>query len=120
MSPFTLYSLPSTLQNIDFAFSKIYVLHPDPWPKARHEKRRLLSLEFLNELAAHLAPQGQIIVGTDHTDYFDWTKEQVAKTKLKILNKDFFMPPESGLDTRYQRKNKFGSAKPMYLVLGDK
>jgi len=101
-------------------FSKIYILHPDPWPKARHEKRRLLSAEFLNQLAGHLTPGGQIVIGTDHTDYFNWVLEQVAKTNLKILNRDFFIPPESGLDTRYHAKNKFGSERPMYLVLGSK
>ena len=111
-------------------YNKIYILHPDPWPKARHEKRRLLSAEFLNELAAHLAPKGlppvdlakggRIIIGTDHTDYFEWVLGQVAKTKLKILNDDFFAPPESGLATRYCAKNKFGSEKPMYLILGKK
>ena len=112
---FTLYSSLSTLQNINF--EKIYILHPDPWPKSRHEKRRLLSTEFLDLLAAYLAPGGKIVIATDHTDHFEWVLEQATKTNLKISNKDFFAPPESGLDTRYQRKNKFGSDRPMYLVL---
>ena len=103
---------------VNFGFAKIYILHPDPWPKTRHEKRRLLSTEFLNQLAARLNPKGQIIIGTDHTDYFNWTLGQVKNSKLKIMNKDFFAPPEPGLDTRYQRKNKFGSEKTMYLVMG--
>ena len=38
------------LRNSDSKFSQIWILHPDPWPKARHEKRRLLSAEFLNTL----------------------------------------------------------------------
>ena len=105
------------LNNCPLRFAKIYVLHPDPWPKVRHEKRRLLSAEFLNELAGHLSPDGQIIIGTDHTDYFNWVLEQVKKTALKTINKNFAVPPESDLDTRYQRKNKFGSDHPMYLVL---
>ncbi|MCL2018046.1 MAG: hypothetical protein FWG80_04740 [Alphaproteobacteria bacterium] len=106
------------LSIIDCKFSVVYVLHPDPWPKSRHEKRRLLSAEFLNQLAGHLVPNGRIIIGTDHTDYFNWILEQAAKTNLKITNRDnFTMSPESGMDTRYQRKNKFGSDTPMYLVL---
>ena len=132
----TLKSQLSTLQNINFIFDKIYILHPDPWPKARHEKRRLLSTEFLNELAGHLAPDGQIIIGTDHTDYFNWVLEQVRNSRLGIRNfknnmkstsleyrvssHDFTNPPESGLDTRYKIKNKFGSDAPMYMVLGRK
>lgn len=104
-------------------FDIIYVLHPDPWPKARHEKRRLLQAEFLTYLAGHLTPGGKIIFGTDHTDLFDWTVEMAKKTSLKIANPvigsdyDFLTPPESGLDTRYREKNKFGSAHPSYLVL---
>src|SRR5574344_1650146 len=42
-------------------FSQIWVLHPDPWPKARHEKRRLLQAEFLTMLGTHLTNDGQII-----------------------------------------------------------
>ena len=39
------------LRNTPLQFEQIWVLHPDPWPKARHEKRRLLSAEFLNILS---------------------------------------------------------------------
>ncbi|MCL2538681.1 MAG: tRNA (guanine(46)-N(7))-methyltransferase TrmB [Alphaproteobacteria bacterium] len=99
-------------------FDKIYILHPDPWPKARHEKRRLLSAEFLTELTTHLAPDGEIIFGTDHVDLFKWTIEQIAKTNLKIKNSDFTIPPESGLDTRYKAKDMFGANHAQYLVLG--
>ncbi|MDR1207641.1 MAG: hypothetical protein LBK26_04490 [Rickettsiales bacterium] len=98
-------------------YIRIYILHPDPWPKARHVKRRLLSAEFLNELAARLTPGGEIIIGTDHTDYFEWILSQTAASKLRIANDDFLVPPESGLDTRYMKKNKFGSERPAYLVL---
>lgn len=111
------------LENINFIFDKIYILHPDPWPKARHEKRRLMQSDFLTYLAGFLKPGGQIIFGTDHTDLFNWTLDRVAKTSLEIANPrkgsddDYLTPPEGGLDTRYRAKNKFGSQRPMYLVL---
>ncbi|MCL1902054.1 MAG: tRNA (guanine(46)-N(7))-methyltransferase TrmB [Alphaproteobacteria bacterium] len=98
-------------------FNKIYILHPDPWPKSRHEKRRLLYAEFLNELAAHLDANGEIIIGTDHGDYFEWVLEQIKKSNLKIINKDFTTPPESGLTTRYKNKDMFGRNLTQYLVL---
>jgi tRNA (guanine-N7-)-methyltransferase len=107
----------STLQNVNFVFNKIYILHPDPWPKTRHEKRRLLSAGFLNELANHLTPDGQIIIGTDHADYFEWTLNEIKDSKLRIANDDFTVPPESGLDTRYKKKDMFGANKTQYLVL---
>ena len=53
---------------LDAKFNEIWVLHPDPWPKAKHEKRRLLNADFLNLLGTKLAPHGQIIIGTDHWD----------------------------------------------------
>ncbi|MBQ6011850.1 MAG: tRNA (guanine-N7)-methyltransferase, partial [Alphaproteobacteria bacterium] len=47
-------------------FSEIWVLHPDPWPKARHEKRRLLNHDFLNLLSEYMTKDSSIIIGTDH------------------------------------------------------
>ena len=67
---------------LDAKFNEIWVLHPDPWPKAKHEKRRLLNADFLNLLGTKLAPHGQIIIGTDHWEYFDWITDQVKKTAL--------------------------------------
>ncbi|MCL2737431.1 MAG: hypothetical protein FWE17_01030 [Alphaproteobacteria bacterium] len=107
----------STLNSANLCFAKIYILHPDPWPKARHEKRRLLSTEFLNELAGRLTPAGRILVATDHLDYFDWILEQVKKSKLKIQNSNFQIPPEAGLDTRYKKKDMFGANETRYIVL---
>ena len=107
-------------------FSKIYILHPDPWPKSRHEKRRLCSAEFLTLIGSCLSTDGVIVIGTDHYDYFDWLLEQVKNNsqltihnaQLDADNFDFFNIPEIGLNTRYMVKNKFGSLKPKYLLLG--
>ncbi|MDR0319464.1 MAG: hypothetical protein LBH81_01860 [Rickettsiales bacterium] len=99
-------------------FDMIYILHPDPWPKEKHEKRRLLSTEFLNGLERNLSPSGLMIVGSDHYSYLDWTKTQINDSIFKLLNKDELTPPSSGLSTRYSVKNKFGSPAPRYLVLG--
>ena len=93
-------------------FGKIFILHPDPWPKARHEKRRLLSADFLKTLGGSLSNGGGIIIGTDHTDHYNWIMEQVARTNLKIESRDI-----DAIKTRYQEKNMFGSDGTMYLVL---
>jgi len=47
----------------------IHVFFPDPWPKKRHHKRRLLKAEFVHALALRLAPQGYLHVATDWEDY---------------------------------------------------
>ncbi len=100
------------LRKTDSNFEQIWILHPDPWPKARHEKRRLLSAEFLTTLSKHLSPNGEIIIGTDHWEYFDWILDQVRQTKLtpEIPNLEI-------IQTRYQHKNKAGTSTPKYLTL---
>lgn len=100
------------LRNTDSQFEQIWVLHPDPWPKARHEKRRLLNADFLKLLSEHLSPDGEIIIGTDHWEYFDWIKVQVAQTKL-IME----IPDLATIHTRYQEKNKAGTESPKYMLL---
>ncbi len=100
------------LNNTSQKFAQIWVLHPDPWPKARHEKRRLLSAEFLNTLSNHLTDDGQIIIGTDHWEYFDWIINQVTQTPLSAT-----IPDMDTIQTRYQQKNKAGTSNPKYLVL---
>ena len=100
------------LRNTKSKFEQIWVLHPDPWPKARHEKRRLLSAEFLNTLSKYLLPDGEIIIGTDHWEYFDWILEQLKQTNLTAT-----IPDMEIIQTRYQHKNKAGTTAPKYLVL---
>ncbi|MFQ6745115.1 MAG: tRNA (guanine(46)-N(7))-methyltransferase TrmB [Alphaproteobacteria bacterium] len=100
------------LRENDSKFSQIWVLHPDPWPKARHIKRRLLSSDFLTLLSKHLATNGEIIIGTDHWEYFDWILEQTKSANLHatIANMET-------IQTRYQHKNKAGTDAPKYLIV---
>lgn len=98
----------------DAQFDEIWVLHPDPWPKARHEKRRLLNHDFLNLLSEHLGKNGQIIIGTDHWEYYDWILNELKQTKLKIESTNLDI-----IKTRYQIKNKAGTTAPKYLILNN-
>jgi len=100
------------LRNTDSKFEQIWVLHPDPWPKARHEKRRLLSADFLELLSNHLTNDGEIIIGTDHWEYFEWIENQAKSTKL-VKN----IPDLQTIHTRYQEKNKAGTEAPKYMIL---
>ena len=96
-------------------FAQIYILHPDPWPKARHEKRRLLSAEFLKMLSAFISKDQNIIIGTDHTDYYNWILEQVAHAGLNIKS-----CAHTIIKTKYQEKNMFGSPRTQYLEVTPK
>ena len=93
-------------------FDEIWVLHPDPWPKARHEKRRLLNHDFLNLLSKFMDKESKIIIGTDHWEYYDWIVEQLKQTKLVIKSTEL-----DTIKTRYQLKNKAGTTNPKYLIL---
>lgn len=100
------------LKNVNFA--EIWILHPDPWPKAKHEKRRLLNHEFLNLLSMYIGNSGKIIIGTDHWEYYDWIVNELKQTKLNIKSTNL-----DTIKTRYQIKNKAGTSAPKYLVLGN-
>lgn len=56
-------------------FCRIYILFPDPWPKTRHHKRRLINANFLNMLAAKSVPSAIITIATDHEDYAAWIQK---------------------------------------------
>src|SRR3954468_10367472 len=56
----------------DAALRFVYLLHPDPWPKARHAKRRLVNPGPLDLIAAKLAPGGELRLGTDDPIYCRW------------------------------------------------
>ena len=100
------------LRDSELKFDEIWILHPDPWPKAKHEKRRLLSAEFLNTLGQHLTQNGEIIIGTDHWGYYEWIVDQSQKTNLTRQT-----PEINTIKTRYQNKNMAGTDTPKYLIL---
>ena len=58
---------------------KIYLNFSDPWPKARHAKRRLTSVEFLARYEKILVPGGKVEFKTDNTELFNFSLEQVRE-----------------------------------------
>ena len=57
----------------DAALSRIFILYPDPWPKRRHNKRRVISSETVAELARVAKPGATVRFATDIDDYAGWT-----------------------------------------------
>jgi len=76
---------------------------PDPWPKARHHRRRLVQQDFLDCLDKVLKPGGEFCFKTDHPEYFEWVCEEMETfkkfTKLEWTDDTFFYPK-----TDFQRK----------------
>ena len=63
-----------TVAFLPASLSEVRVFFPDPWPKKRHAKRRLLQPKFVSQLAGCLVPGGRLWVATDWSDYADWTR----------------------------------------------
>lgn len=64
---------------------RIYLNFSDPWPKARHARRRLTSTEFLARYEKVLASEGQVEFKTDNTPLFDFSLEQVKEAGWKLI-----------------------------------
>lgn len=57
--------------------SRLHLLCPDPWPKARHHKRRLVQQQFLTSLHGLLEDGGEFLFKTDHPGYHEWVREEM-------------------------------------------
>lgn len=68
----------------DNFLSAIYVYFPDPWPKRRHQRRRLIQPKFLHVVERVLTPRGRLQVVTDHKDYFDHMLDVVRSSSLLL------------------------------------
>lgn len=65
-----------------------FVMFPDPWPKKRHFKNRLIQNEFLFQLAKTSASHSSLFFRTDHPGYFEWTLTHINQNKLWNLKND--------------------------------
>ncbi len=92
----------------DASLDRVYLLHPDPWPKARHAKRRMMNPGPLDRIAAKLKPGGEFRFGTDHPVYVRWAMMQMDRRRdfawQVEMPSDFLVRPEDWPETRYERK----------------
>ncbi len=99
----------------DNTFQQIHIFFPDPWPKKRHHKRRLIQADFLRQLHRVLVPAepgregvARIHIATDHAEYFDWIQEHVAKVTDLFDRQPFVSPKSAGegemVGTNFERK----------------
>ncbi len=56
-----------------------FIQHPDPWPKKKHHKRRLVRQDFLDALASVLMPDAFVEISTDHLEYANWIAEEFVQ-----------------------------------------
>ncbi|HEY3797251.1 MAG TPA: tRNA (guanosine(46)-N7)-methyltransferase TrmB [Caulobacteraceae bacterium] len=102
----------------DACLSRLYVLFPDPWPKTRHHKRRLIQPDFIAEAARLLTCGAVLRFATDWADYADWTLAQFLATPAFRWTAqradDWRRPWPDHVTTRYETK-RLGDCAPIWL-----
>lgn len=97
-----------------------YILFPDPWPKAKHNKRRLVNQDTLARLARIHKKGGKLLLATDHYDYATWMLEQLHETPYYQWQAesaaDWLTPPQEWVETKYQRKTTAEGRLPNFFT----
>ncbi len=97
----------------------LYLLHPDPWPKARHAKRRMMNHGPLDLIAAKLQPGGEFRLGTDDPTYCRWSMMVMNQRSdfewLAKEPKDFLVRPGGWPETRYEAKARRKGHEVWYM-----
>jgi tRNA (guanine-N7-)-methyltransferase len=102
----------------DACLDLVTILFPDPWPKTRHWKRRLIQREFLDDLARVLKPGGEVRFATDWAHYAAWTLEVFTRDPRFAWTaecaSDWREPWPGHVPTRYEMK-RLGDCAPIWL-----
>jgi len=96
---------------------RVFVLFPDPWPKKRHHKRRIIQTNTLDALARVMSPGAELRFASDDPGYIEWTLERVLAhpefTWTAMCARDWRARPADWPPTRYERKALHGV--PLFL-----
>lgn len=91
----------------------LFLLFPDPWPKARHAERRLFGPAFLAQAARLLKPGGRVSVATDHPVYREWVLEVLGASPAwrTALREDRAVtePPRTRYEAKAFREGRFST-----------
>ena len=99
----------------DAVFEKAFLNYPDPWPKARHHRRRFVTPGYLAGLHRVLVPGAEFRVATDIPDYVRQTLEEVPAAGFDLLDQGG-APWGDWLSTRYEQKALREGRVPHYLT----
>ncbi len=101
----------------DGALGRLYLMFPDPWPKARHARRRFIHPATLGEVAHVLAPGAEWRLASDDPTYQAWAAETLAGQDLFDIVSLDDARPEGWPPTRYEAKALREGRKPRYWTL---
>jgi tRNA (guanine-N7-)-methyltransferase len=95
--------------------SKAFLNYPDPWPKARHHRRRFVTPGYLEAFARVMAPGAEFRVATDIPDYVRQTLEEVPRAGFDLVSEGGEAWPD-WISTRYEQKALREGRVPHYLT----
>ena len=101
------------------SLARAFLLYPDPWPKAKHHRRRAVTPEYLVPLARAMAPAAALRIATDIPDYVRQALEEVPKAGFRWTAEraeDWRAPWADWAPTRYERKALREGRRPHYLT----
>ena len=101
------------------SIDRVFILFPDPWPKRRHNKRRLVSRDTLDGLAEIMADGAELRLATDDRDYLCWMLEQIINHPdfewLARRPQDWRERPQDWPSTRYEEKARAAGRAAIFL-----
>ena len=105
----------------DRSLGRAFILFPDPWPKERHKKRRIVASETLDELARTLRSGAELRLATDDPDYAAWIAAAVAAhpafIEISRAQGDWAERPADWPATRYEEKAAAAGRRPWFFRL---
>jgi len=104
----------------DRSVDRVDILFPDPWPKTRHHKRRLINDETVAHLARVLVDGATLRLATDHPEYARWMLLHVRRNPAFVWTarspRDWRQRPWDAIATRYEEKAREAGRPPVYLT----
>ena len=101
------------------SIARAFILFPDPWPKARHHKRRLVSAQALDRLATIMIDHAELRLATDDPSYLTWMLEHVTAHPGFVWTArrpgDWRQRPDDWPATRYEEKARSAGRVPAFL-----
>jgi|TARA_R110002096_G_scaffold436105_1_gene668103 tRNA (guanine-N7-)-methyltransferase len=105
---------------LDQSISRAFVLFPDPWPKKRHHKRRIISPGNMVVISRLLKDNAELRIGTDHHDYCRWILARLMENPDYFWEADhpdqWHTRPEDWPPTRYEQKALTVGRKSAYMT----
>lgn len=98
------------------SLDRLYLMFPDPWPKARHAKRRFVHPEMLPIVARALKPGAEWRIASDDPTYQGWVEEVLRASPLFAGETPAEERPEGWPPTRYEAKAIAAGRRPLYWV----